>query len=290
MSDSKLNGNILIERFVNVRSQCKKLLADTTAAIDDVHKNRALEENGDDSASQLSVKEGLLLQAEGFRHRAVRALNAAKPILQQDTLSLAEAQKAEKLIADAKQFVSDANAKLDQAKNVSDPEPAAQPEEQESEAAEVPSDAIPVYGTPPSAPQTQAQPVQEPAPAPEQSPAPTDANTALTPEMKEFIAEFVKEEVRVSHDSLYHHLHDELTKEFQKTGNFPPEWTSVATKYSAEDFERLLKYAQKTGGVAKFFENRKYNFFNKGKHSNNAAPQQETHIPEAAPEQRVSHN
>ena len=288
MSDSKLNGNILIERYASVRTECHKLLKIITTATDNVYKSQVL--NGDDnSSSHLTMKDSMLLQAAGFRRQALEELSNALPILDQDTLNASQVQEAAKLIDNAKQNVLDAYAKLKEAQKVSDSEPAAQPEENEPEAPEASSDARPQYGTPKPAPQTQAQPVQEPAPAtPEQPPTPADANTALSPEMKEFIAQAVKDEVNVAYEATYHHLHDELTKEFQKSGNFPPEWTSVATKYSAEDFERLLKLARKYGGVAKFFDDRKYNF--RGKHSNNAAPQQETHIPEAAPEQRVSHN
>lgn len=289
MSDSKLNGNILVERFVAVRSECNKLLKTITAATDNVYKSQVLNGDDDNSASHLTMKDSLLLQAAGFRRQALEELSNAKPILNKDTLTSAEVQEAAKLIDNAKQNVMDAHAKLKEAKNVSDSESSAQPEKQEPEAAKASEPAsAPKPAAPKPAPQTQAQPAQEPAPAPEQPPAPADANIVLSQEMKDFIAQAVKDEVKVAYEATYRHLHEELTKEFAKTGNFPPEWTSLATKYSAENFERLLKIAQKTGGMAKFFEDRKYNFFNKGKHSNHAAPQQEPNIPEAAPEQHAS--
>jgi hypothetical protein len=274
MSDSKLNGNILVERFVAVRSECKKLLAAITAATDNVYKNQVLNGDDDNSASHLTMKDSLLLQAAGFRRQALEELSNAKPILNKDTLTSAEVQEAAKLIDNAKRNVIDAHAKLKEAQNVSDSESSAQPEKQEPEAAKAPeATPAPKPAAPKPAPQTQAQPAQEPAPAPQQSSAPAN-NTGLS---REDVEQIVSDKL----NTLQSEQH------VAQPGEVPEDWMQLFHDYHADDARPVLKVGHKVNQTGTWLEKRKYRFGG-GKHTNQAAPQQEPEIPEAAPEQHAS--
>lgn len=273
MSDSKLNGDILIERFVSVRSECKKLLTAITAATDNVHKNQVL--NGDDdSASRLTMKDSLLLQAAGFRRQALEELSNAKPILNQDTLTASEVQKAAKLIDNAKQNVIDANAKLKEAKNVSDSESSAQPEKQEPEAAKASEPApAPQPAAPKPAPQTQAQPAQEPAPASQQSSASANGTTLSREEIEQIVTDKLNARQSEQHVA--------------QPGDVPEDWMQLFHDFHADTARPVLKVGHKINQTSAWFDTRKHRFGG-GKHTNHAASQQEPEIPEAAPEQHAS--
>jgi hypothetical protein len=274
MSDSKLNGNILIERYVSVRTECSRLLKTITAATDHVYKSQVLNGGDDNSASHLTMKDGLLLQAAGFRRQALEDLSNAKPILNKKTLNSSEVQEAAELIDSAKQNVIDANAKLKEAENVSDSESSAQPEKQEPEAAKASEPApAPQPAAPKPAPQTQAQPVQEPAQAPQQSSA-SASNTALS---REEVEQIVTDKL----NALQSEQH------VAQPGNVPDDWAQLFREHHPEELHPALKVGRTVNKVDHWFGERKYRFGG-GKHTNHAAPQQEPEIPEAAPEQHAS--
>lgn len=274
MSDSKLNGNILVERFVAVRSECRKLLKTITAATDNVYKNQVLNGDDDNSSSHLTMKDSLLLQAAGFRRQALEDLSNAKPILNKDTLTASEVQEAAKLIDSAKQNVIDANAKLKEAKNVSDSESSAQPEKQEPEAAKASEPAsAPQPATPKPAPQTQAQPAQEPAPASQQSSASANGTTLSREEIEQIVT-----------DKLNAHQSEQQAA---YPSDVPDDWMELFHEHPAANALPALRVGHRVNQTSGWFGRRMYDF-GRGKHTNHAAPQQEPEIPEAAPEQHAS--
>lgn len=295
MSDSQLTGDSVTKGLIAVRTDRRKVDERRTKLEVNVQhertmaasEGRALEPHFDEIADLLSQAEDLAVKCE-------KVILEARPILRKEVdsegkekITEDDLKKVVKLGEHAADILRQSVAKLDSARDLFTSHSSAQPEKQEPEAPKASAPAkTPEPAEPNPAPQTKAQPVQEPASEPEQSSASTNTKEMTSQDIIDLVKAEVKKEMSVVHETLYHQLYDE----FLKAGFLPAVWVEYFQTHTPEDIHQAAKTNTLWQRLVDFAKSKQvhavYGFG--GKHTNKAQPQQETNIPEAAPEERAS--
>jgi pyruvate/2-oxoglutarate dehydrogenase complex dihydrolipoamide acyltransferase (E2) component len=275
---SNLTANQLIDRYAELAKRRGELLVKITKGINASHNDQTLSaSDGHTSSASLTQKDSLLVQAHGFWTKANEESRQAPSILRKNPITMEDLQQAERLIDAAKQHLTDADAKLTEALNVSDAKPAAQPEEKQSEATQKPAPTeAPKPAAPKPAPQTKAHPVIE-----EQAPAQASPGADPHPLTSQDVDRIVRQHIEAYAQSQQQHA--------ANSGDLPHDVLEALWEASGRDLRTALKFAHGVNKSVDSVKSKQYRL-GIGKHKNSAHEPHQDEYPEAASHEHASNH
>jgi hypothetical protein len=274
---SNLTANQLIDRYAELAKRRGELLVKITKGINASHNDQTLSaSDGHTSSASLTQKDSLLVQAHGFWTKANEESRQAPPILRKNPITMEDLQQAERLIDAAKQHLTDADAKLTEALNVSDAKPAAQPEEKQPEATQKPAPTeAPKPAAPKPAPQTKAHPVIE-----EQAPAQASPGADPHPLTSQDVDRIVRQHLEAFASTM--------PPAPTYSGDVPEDWAHLMAEHPASHLDPALKIGKFAEKGTKWVESKQVHF-GRGKHQAQSEPHQNEHSEAASHEHASNH-